>query len=205
MFRCFVFLVVAGCSTLSPVRGQPPQPKIIDQAPESKGNTRPMKLSLSSLVELQAAEGQVDTVVLIGPSRYTGAPLVDAQGNTLQTRTETRTRIVNLNGKQVTQTNTVSVPYTIAKSRSGNTPSSAPQPVPNPPVATSRREVRLEELQAWNLRGERVTQSDLHELLTRPLAAFVVPRPFTDRATIDPTQLLVLRDDALVIYVPRKR
>jgi hypothetical protein len=186
MRRSLGFLLLAGSLTLSPVRAQ---------TPDSKAPPRPIKLSLNALVELQPAEGQLESVVLVGQPRYTGGPMVDANGKTMQVRTETRTRIVMVNGKQETQTYTVSIPYTT------NNPSSAKKPSPT----TSRRVVRLDELQAWNLRGELVPQSDLPELMTRPLAAFVLTRPWAQDAAIDPVQSMVLRDDALLIYVPPKR
>ena len=146
-----------------------------------------LDLNDSALIEIN--ENHQDSVTIVSSRIAYRTQIQDVQ--IARSRPETRTRTVHVNGKPKEQTYTVQVPFIeIVKE-------ALMIGVPGDPRFNT---IPIADLSAWDADGNALENAELQTRLSKPAAVILLKSKWPDGATIDPTQLAVLRDDIFFVY-----
>lgn len=138
-----------------------------------------------AMIELARADDTSITIERSRANRASGVPVT-------RMRTEQRTRTTTVNGKQVQQTYTVSVPYTEVVTQSVTTKA---------PVDDKPRTFSIAKISAWYSNGQRVADEALADSLRVPVAAILLKSPWLEGVTIEPSHRALIREDTLFLHV----
>ncbi len=156
------------------------------QGPKQDAAASPMvRLDLSDLVSVEPAKTDSPAMVLDVRVPTTRTRTV----NVTKTRTEKRTRSVQVDGKQVEQNYVVQVPYIENVEQTFTV------------MQVRKQSVPTDQIQGWDLAGNLLEEQELIDRLSSRPVVFIRGEPWPTNGELDPKQRAVLRGDVLVIYV----